>query len=231
MSHRDMLSRSETMRRVHLSWSICVLLLAGAGSFALGRLAVDERKTGPSRAVSGDKTTKGEVATPGHRVGTTADRSKNDLTSLGIALSRGVENAARQPAGKVSFVETAAEREARHQRISDQITAALGDVPVQKRQALIELNDEAEDIQRKQQEAMLAGTLSHADYMAQMRQAVNIQLDELRAIVTEDEYRKLTGLQPGVDPFDYMRTGEGGAPSAAPPPHRSDVQTSPKPTR
>jgi hypothetical protein len=130
------------------------------------------------------------------------------------------------PIDPASFDETPGERDARHKAIAAHLAEKLGDIPPEKRAKIMALNDEAVDVQRKQRVALMAGSLSQADFDQQQHQAVLVQLDELRAIVTDDEYRKLTGLEPGVDPYDYARTGVGGAQTTvAPAAHVSDEST------
>ena len=129
------------------------------------------------------------------------------------------------PMDPATFDETPAERDARHKAIDAHLTEKLGNIPAEKRAKLIALNDEAVEVQRKARVALMSGALSQNDFDQQAHQAVLVQLDELRAIVSDDEYRKLTGLEPGVYPYDYARTGVGGAKGTAPVPHTADETT------
>jgi hypothetical protein len=145
---------------------------------------------------------------------------ETDVATLGQALERGLQGGANQVRTEsgVVYEETAAQREERHRMINAKITATLGQIPDGKRNALVALNDEALEIQKKQQSELISGRLSHEDYEQQNRQALQVQLEQLRALVSEDEYRKLTGLEPGVDPHEYLQTGVGGASNRSVPP-------------
>jgi hypothetical protein len=110
--------------------------------------------------------------------------------------------------------ETPAQRDARHQMIDKKITETLGDIPAEKRAALMQLNDEAVEEQRNEQVELMQGTASDAEVQEQNHQALLVQLGEMRDLLTDDEYRKMTGLEPGVDPYEYAKTGIGGASTA-----------------
>jgi hypothetical protein len=210
------------------SAAIVAILSAGAVAFWLGHRSSKGDPATTAQTQSGPPIVTREIPPNDPAVGPPAKPTR----ALAAA------SAAVDPAGAVSrpelappidpasFDETPAERDARHKAIDAHLTEKLGDIPAAKRAKLISLNDEAVEVQRKQRVALMAGTLSQADFDQQQHQAVMVQLDELRAIVTDDEYRKLTGLEPGVDPYDYARTGVGGAKGAPPPePHTADETT------
>ena len=73
------------------------------------------------------------------------------------------------------------------------------------------LNDRAIEFQRRLAGEFQRGTITHEDYMQQVHEEMLNQLEELNALVTDDQYRLLTGLEPGADPFDFMTSGVGGA--------------------
>ncbi len=140
--------------------------------------------------------------------------SSPGMGRLGTAFSTALRSHAAQNAPAQAYVETAEQREERHRAINQNLTDTLGAISPEKRAALVELNDEATQVQYGLQAAVLGGSLSEADYDAEIHQRIVVQLDQLHSMVTDDEYRKLTGLQPGVDPYEYMRTGIGGVPKA-----------------
>lgn len=146
---------------------------------------------------------------------TSATRPTGDVTRLGRAIEDALRPHAAAGAPAQAYVETPEQRAERHRTLHRKISETLGEVTAEKRAALIELNDEATQVQFGLQAAVLSGTLTQTDYDAQLHQRVLVQLEQLRGIVTDDEYRKLTGLEPGVDPYDFMRTGTGAARTAA----------------
>lgn len=162
----------------------------------------------------------GAGATPGHDDPTGAETSNfgstADVSRLGTALSTALRSHAAEAAPARAYIETPEQRADRRRKIDRHLTETLGEISPQKRAALLELNDEATQVQMGLQAQVLGGSLSEADFDTQIHQRIVVQLDQLRAVVTDDEYRKLTGLEPDVDPYEYMRTGIGAVPAAQP---------------
>jgi len=213
-----------------LPWYLALVVLLAAGPLAyeagkgLGKPPIEKRATN----VAGGEGTAPD--TPGARPTSASEPRRAPVGGFGAMMSQPDDPAAAGPRGPLGgsgtqiAEETPDQRAERHRRISDTITAAIGEVSPEKRAALLQLNDESVDTQRSQEVAFMAGKLSHDDYMAQQHQGIVVMLDELHQAVTDDEYRKLTGLQPGVDPYEFSRTGVGGAdvPAPAPQNHEGD---------
>jgi hypothetical protein len=204
------------MRRATRALVVGALALGGAAAFlAGGQLEARMRtKPAPELGASGvavaswyDRSAGAQATPPG---------SRPDVSRLGTALSTAMRSHAAESAPAQAYLETPDQRAERRSRIDRHLTDKLGTISPDKRAALLELNDEANQVQMSLQAQVLAGSLSQADYDAQIHQRIVVQLDQLRAVVTDDEYRKLTGLEPGVDPYEYMRTGIGAAPAAVP---------------
>jgi hypothetical protein len=132
-----------------------------------------------------------------------------------VPMSRPAATPGSAPTEAPGWVDESPEqRDARHQAIDQRITETLGDIPADKRAALMALNDEAIQVQRNLRVELMQGTITDADMQDQLHQAMLVQLDEMHDLLTDDEYRKMTGLEPGVDPYEYQKTGVG---AAAPP--------------
>ena len=144
----------------------------------------------------------------------TSAASSGEVGRLGSALSTALRSHAATGAPSQAYIETAEQRADRRRTVNRHLTEKLGTISAEKRAALLEFNDESTQVQMGLQAALLNGSLSQPDYDAQLHQRIVVQLDQLRTLVTEDESRKLTGLEPGVDPYEYMRTGVGAAPGS-----------------
>ncbi len=107
--------------------------------------------------------------------------------------------------------ETAEATAARRAEADQHLTQQLGNITGEQRRMLLDVNDRAIELQRRLAGELQRGTIDHEDYMRQIHEGVVAQLDELTALVSDDQYRVLTGLEPGVDPFEFMISGVGAA--------------------
>jgi hypothetical protein len=197
------------------TFALAVVALACVGAFVIGRSArsaglldrvlAPHTAHGPAVAAASSS----EDVNAGARAGSKAP--PGNWARLGHALHAALGSHAAPNNRPEWFQESAAERDDRHRTIDRKITETLGEIPKEKRQALMELNDEATEVQLGLQGALMAGKLSQDDFDQQMHQRVMVQLDQLHGVLTDEEYRKMTGLEPGVDPYEYMRTGQGAA--------------------
>jgi hypothetical protein len=198
--------------------AVGALALACAGAFYGGSQLQTRVWSNPARTRLAGSV--GSAAREGEATAAASPGSvaTGELGRLGTALSTAMRSHAAPNAPSKAYVETDEQRAERHRTIDRHLTETLGAISPEKRAALLEFNDEATQVQFGLQAAVIAGSISQADYDTQIHQRIVVQLDQLRSIVTDDEYRKLTGLQPGVDPYEYMRTGIGAAPNAEPGP-------------
>ncbi|MBK9035414.1 MAG: hypothetical protein IPL61_29855 [Myxococcales bacterium] len=175
------------------------------------------RRVGTARATGGERLVAAAAAADPTAVDPTAPAARGapsravDL----LQLRRAVEQAQQgQAVDEFPLDETPEARAARRAETDAQITQTLGQISAEQRELLLDFNDRAIEFQRRQTGEFQRGTLTHEQYMTQLHEEVLGQLEELHAIVTDDQYRVLTGLEPGVDPYDFMVTGQGGAPGA-----------------
>lgn len=187
---------------------ICTLAV---GSFVVGRIAAT--RPGTTKATTTMLATDtAAVARPG----VAADRA---ATSGLAQLLRAADPEGSGP-GDITFVhapleETPEATAARRVETDLLLSKDLGKIPGEQRALLMDLNDRAIEFQRRLTGEFQRGTISHEDYMQRVHEEMLNQLDELKALVSEDQYRILTGLEPGVDPFEFMISGVGGAHTAS----------------
>jgi hypothetical protein len=107
--------------------------------------------------------------------------------------------------------ETPAATTARRQETRERLARELGNISEELKGQLVDFNDRAIAFQRRLTGKFEEGQISHEDYMNQFHEEMLVQLAELHVLLNDDQYRIMTGLQPGVDPYDYMVAGTGGA--------------------
>jgi hypothetical protein len=107
--------------------------------------------------------------------------------------------------------ETPAATTARRQETRERLARELGNISEELKGQLVDFNDRAIAFQRRLTGKFEEGQISHEEYMNQFHEEMLVQLAELHVLLNDDQYRIMTGLQPGVDPYDYMVAGTGGA--------------------
>jgi len=100
----------------------------------------------------------------------------------------------------------------RRAELDAHLTQTLGNIGADQRKRLVELNDRAVELHRRLTSELGRRTITHEEYMDRFHEEMISQMTELSGLVTGDQYRALTGLEPGVDPYEFMETGEGAAP-------------------
>jgi len=181
--------------------------LIGA-SFVAGRIAAT--RSGPAKEMGitpAADTAAGAVAA-GAVQESTKFNPKLDLAQLESLAARGVPDTEVEQA---PLEETAEATALRRVETDARLTKELGKIPDEQRQLLMDLNDRAIEFQRRLAGEFQRGTISHDDYMQRVHEEMLNQLEELNALVSDDQYRLLTGLEPGADPFDYMTSDVGAA--------------------
>jgi len=147
----------------------------------------------------------------------TAERAIREARNLDLARLRSLAApaAALDTALEQAPVEeTPAATAARRAETDTRLAKELGTIPDEQRRLLLDFNDRAIELQRRLAGEFQRGNLTHEEYMRQIHEEMINQLTELNLLVADDQYRILTGLEPGVDPYDFMATGIGGAPGS-----------------
>jgi len=190
------------MRTVIIIGSILIL----AGAFIAGRGAgASKHRAAPSAAASAVPASPTRAAT-GHA------RREIRRQSLAAPDQATLAETALEPA---AVEETPQATAARRAETNARLTEELGAIPAEQRAQLVDVNDRAIEFQRRLTGELERGTIDHEEYMRRFHEEMIAQLDELHGLLSDDQYRTLTGLEPGVDPYDFMKTGEGGAPGSS----------------
>lgn len=193
------------------------------GSFVAGRSAVTHRPGPAAEAASTTSEpviTVESVITAAPPVTAELAAGKDRAAPAGPAHAQGAATPDVRPKDSpielAPLEETAEATVARRAETDARLTKELGKITEEQRRFLVDLNDRAIEFQRRLGGEFQRGTISHEDYMQTVHAEMLGQLDELYALVSDDQYRILTGLEPGADPFEFMVSGIGGARVANP---------------
>jgi hypothetical protein len=192
-----------------LIFGIASALIGGA--FVAGRMAA----TRSAPATEMGMTPAADKAAGAGTAGATQDSTKPGR-ELDVAQlqSRPVPEVPKTEVKLAPAEETPEATIARRVETDTRLTKELGKISDEQRQQLMDLNDRAIEFQRRLAGEFQQGAISHEDYMEKVHEEMLNQLEELNALVSADQYRLLTGLEPGADPFDYMTSGVGAAQAA-----------------
>lgn len=187
--------------------------LAGV-AFVAGRGAGTRTVTVDVAAETRDRTA--AASTPASAVGRGEAARKDHAAEMSVLRTLTAAEVAGTTVEPAPTEETHAATQARRQETRERLARELGNISEELTAQLVDFNDRAIAFQRRLTGDFEQGQISHEEYMNRFHEEMLVQLDELRLLVSSDQYRILTGLQPGVDPYDYMVSGVGGAnPEAA----------------
>jgi len=189
---------------------IGITLVLGAAAFVAGhaaRSAASATRPAPAPAVATAMVGADGPSLPPGRNG--------DISGLGNLTGADLAPATDTVLELGPTEETAEATAARRAEINAHLTEALGNIDAEKRRQLIDLNDRAVDLHHQLIGELEHRAITHQEYMDRFHDEMINQLAELSGLVTLDQYRALTGLSPGIDPYEFMTSGEGGAPGAA----------------
>jgi hypothetical protein len=195
------------MKPSHTIGGLSLVAVLGSAAFVVGRFAAGTPESAPAPTAA-TTTTAAEDGAEGRSTAAASAQALADLTRL-AAVEEPEPDIAVNPAPPEETPKAAAERRT---EMSAWLTKALGGISEEQRRLFLDLNDRALEFQRRSSSELLDGTITHEEYMQATHEEVMNQLAEIHGFVTDAQYRILTGLEPGVDPFEFMKTGVGGAP-------------------
>jgi hypothetical protein len=187
--------------------SVIQLACLSIALFLAGRFW-GQRRTQASLATDAVAETASASETSAARA-TPINQDLNRLLLLMLRLS------APQPAApNHSFTDTAERRAQRHSFYQREWARRFPDLDRDQIQAGLAINDESSAKTIRLQNELISGALSENEYEESVRQQYRDRQREARAVLSDDQYRRVVGVEPDSDFFEVAKGRVSDVPTA-----------------